>query len=61
LPQGLVLAPWRTPIQSWDKDGDRPVPGPASVCYDLSTGPYCYAEGQFVRTTVAFNVVPDRL
>jgi hypothetical protein len=41
LPQGLVLAPWRTPIQRWETDRDRPVPGPASVCYDLSTGPYC--------------------
>jgi Family of unknown function (DUF6544) len=61
LPQGLVLAPWRTPIQRWETAGDRPVPGPASVCYDLPTGPYCYAEGQFVRTSIAFNVAPDQL
>jgi hypothetical protein len=32
LPQGLVLAPWHTPIQRWEGDGDRPVPGPAPVC-----------------------------
>jgi hypothetical protein len=61
LPQGLVLAPWRTPIQRWETAGDRPVPGPASVCYDLPTGPYCYAEGQFIRNTVAFNVSPDQM
>jgi hypothetical protein len=61
LPQGLVLAPWRTPIQGWETAGDRPMPGPASVAYDLTTGPYCYAEGRFIPDTVAFNVAPDQL
>src|SRR5215470_6178232 len=61
LPQGLVLAPWRTPIQRWETNGNRPMPGQASVCYDLPTGPHCYAEGQFIRNTIAFNVPPDQL
>ncbi len=61
VPQGLVLAPWRTPVQRWETDDGRPVPGSASVCYELPTGPHCYAEGRFTPGTVAFNVLPAQL
>jgi hypothetical protein len=61
LPHGIVLAPWRTPVQRWQTDGDRPIPGPASVCYDLATGPYCYAEGRFISDSLAYNLAAPQL
>jgi uncharacterized protein DUF6544 len=61
LPHGIVLAPWRTPTQGWTTDAERPMPGPASVRYELPTGPYCYAEGRFIPGTRAFNVQPAQL
>jgi Family of unknown function (DUF6544) len=60
LPQGIVIAPWRTPIQAWQTSSGRPIPGDASVWYDLATGPYCYAEGRFVSDSLGCNVAPDQ-
>ncbi len=61
LPHGIVLAPWRTRTQDWTIDAERPMPGPASVSYELPTGPYCYAEGRFTPGTLAFNLQPAQL
>jgi hypothetical protein len=60
LPSGLVLAPWRTPVESWDLVPGRPLPGPALVLYDLPDGPYPYIQGRFVPGSVAYNVPPGR-
>lgn len=56
LPEGLVLAPWRTPVQSWGISAGRPLPGVASALYELPGGPYRYIEGRFVPGTVTYNV-----
>lgn len=56
LPGGLVLAPWSTPIQGWEVAGERPLPGTAAAMYHLPDGPYSYAEGRFVPSSVAYNV-----
>jgi Family of unknown function (DUF6544) len=61
LPHGLVLAPWRTPIENWTTGGDRPLPGSASVTYELPAGPYCYAEGRFTPGTLVHNLAPGRV
>lgn len=58
LPQGLVRASWRTPVQRWEFTGGRPLPGPASALYELPDGHYCYVEGRFVPGSVTYNVPP---
>jgi hypothetical protein len=60
LPSGLVLAPWRTPVQSWELVPGRPLPGPAAVLYDLPEGPFPYAQGRFIPGSVAYNLPPGR-
>lgn len=56
LPEGLVLAPWRTPISGWTTVNGRPIPGQAEVTYDLAGGPYCYIKGRFAPDSLAHNV-----
>lgn len=46
LPGGPVRALWRTPVESWDTSGDRPVPGQTSAIWDLPDGPMTYVEGR---------------
>jgi hypothetical protein len=58
LPSGMVLAPWRTPVESWDVADGRPLPGPAAALYELPDGPDRYIEGRFVPGSVAYNVPP---
>jgi hypothetical protein len=60
LPSGLVLAPWRTPVERWEIGPGRPHPGPASVLYDLPEGPFAYAQGRFIPGSVAYNLPPGR-
>ncbi len=61
LPDGIVKAPWRTPIEGWERVDDRWLPGPASVEYELPDGPFCYARGRFVPSTVVYNLDASRL
>jgi hypothetical protein len=58
LPGGTVLARWRTPVQSWDTAGGRPLPGPARAIYTLPDGPFCYVEGRFEPGSLAYNIPP---
>lgn len=46
LPGGPVRAPWRTPVESWDTSGVRPIPARASAIWDLPDGPMTYVEGR---------------
>ena len=46
LPGGPVRAPWRTPVESWNTSGNRPVPGRMSAIWDLPDGPMTYVEGR---------------
>lgn len=46
LPGGPVRAPWRTPVESWDTSGERPVPGRMAAIWDLPDGPTPYVEGR---------------
>lgn len=62
LPDGLVLARWRTPVTRWETaPGRRPLPGPAMAVYDLPDGPFPYAEGHFVPDSLAYNIPPCHL
>ena len=62
LPDGLVLARWRTPVTRWETaPGRRPLPGPAMAVYDLPDGPFPYAEGHFVPDSLAYNIPPGHL
>jgi hypothetical protein len=58
LPGGMVLAPWRTPVESWDVVNGRPLPGPTAAIYELPEGPDRYVEGRFVPASLAYNVPP---
>lgn len=56
LPDGIVLTPWRTPVEAWQIVEGRPFPGPFSAIYDLANGPFCYLKGQFTPGAVSFNI-----
>lgn len=58
LPGGLVRSEWRTPVQSWDLTGDRPLPGPSGAAWHLPEGPLPYIEGRFVPESITFNTPP---
>jgi hypothetical protein len=57
LPGGVVLAPWRTPVNEWQTVDGRPFPGPFVAIYDLADGPFCYIEGQFAPGQVSYNEI----
>ena len=59
LPQGLVRAEWRTPIEAWTTSNGRPLPGASSAIWQLPEGSFAYIEGQFVPGHVTYNVLPD--
>jgi hypothetical protein len=58
LPSGLVRAEWRTPMQTWEVVGGRPVPGRFGAVWHLPDGPLPYIEGRLVPDSIAFNVAP---
>ena len=47
LPGGLVRARWHTPVGSWAVRGGQPVPVGARAVWQLSDGPFSYAELEF--------------
>jgi hypothetical protein len=61
LPDGLVRAEWRTPIQRWELVDGRPFPGPSGAVWHLPDDPLPYIEGRFVPNTVAYNIPPSAL
>jgi hypothetical protein len=58
LPGGLARAEWRTPVQTWEVVGGRPLPGRLGAVWNLPDGPLPYVEGRFVADSVAFSVPP---
>jgi hypothetical protein len=58
LASGLVRAEWRTPVQSWDLTGDRPLPGPAGAVWHLPDRTLPYVRGRFVAGSVTVNIDP---
>jgi hypothetical protein len=58
LNDGLVRAPWTTPVKGWELVDGRPFPGPASAVWQLPDGPFTYIEGNFVPGSVRYNVAP---
>lgn len=61
-PDGPVRCEWRTPIDSWDRSGAGPFPGPARATWHLPGGErFTYVEGAFVPGSLRTNVVPKAL
>ena len=51
-------ARWRTPVPAMTEVDGRPVSAGGRAIWDLDEGEFCYAELEFVRTTLQFNVAP---
>jgi hypothetical protein len=47
LPGGLVRARWHTPVESWSEVDGRPLPVGAKAVWQLTGGPFTYAEMEF--------------
>jgi hypothetical protein len=47
LPGGLVRCRWRTPVEGWTVVAGRPVPVGAKAVWQLTDGPFTYAELEF--------------
>ena len=47
LPGGLVRCRWRTPVEGWTDLAGRPVPVGAKAVWQLTSGPFTYAELEF--------------
>ena len=47
LPGGLVRARWHTPIDHWSVRDGRPLPVGAKAVWQLTGGPFTYAELEF--------------
>jgi hypothetical protein len=47
LPGGLVRCRWRTPVEGWTVLAGRPVPVGAKAVWQLTGGPFTYAELEF--------------
>ena len=47
LPGGLVRSRWRTPVEGWTVVAGRPVPVGAKAVWQLTSGPFTYAELEF--------------
>jgi hypothetical protein len=60
-PDGLVRAPWTTPIESWSVVDGRPFPGRGGATWHLSDGEFTYIEGGFVAGSAVYNVSPSSL
>jgi hypothetical protein len=61
LPDGLVRAPWTTPIDGWTEADGRSWPTGARAVWHLADGPMSYIEGSFVPDSIVRNVSPDAL
>jgi hypothetical protein len=57
LPDGLVRAEWRTPIEAWTTSNGRPLPSASAAVWQLPAGPFLYIEGRFVPGRVTYNVL----
>lgn len=53
-----VRTRWTTPIDGWTEVGGRPLPTQGRAVWQLAGGEYAYAEMDFSRSDIAFNVPP---
>jgi hypothetical protein len=44
LPGGLVRTRWHTPVEGWSEVDGRPLPVGAKAIWQLTGGPFTYAE-----------------
>lgn len=51
---------WSTPIEGWDRGGDRPRPSRATAVWHLPDGPLPYADFRLVPGGILENVPPGR-
>lgn len=51
-------ARWTTPVGQITEVGGRPVSASGRAIWHLEGGEFCYAELEFIRTTLDFNVPP---
>lgn len=49
---------WRTPVTRMTEVDGRPVIASGRALWQLEEGEFCYAELEFIRSTLAFNVAP---
>jgi hypothetical protein len=56
LPDGLVRARWRTPVEGWTEVDGRPLMTGACAIWELCGGPFRYAE--LSPDTLKFNIPP---
>jgi hypothetical protein len=53
-----VRTEWRTPIQGWQTANERKLPTRAQAVWQLSSGPFPYADFEIDPARFAFNVAP---
>jgi len=58
LPGGLVRAEWTTPIDGWQRDGDRLIFTRGSAVWQLPAGPLAYLDFRLVPGDVRYNLAP---
>jgi hypothetical protein len=51
-----VRTEWRTPVAGWQDAGGRMLPTRAQAVWQLPGGPFPYADFDFDRARIAFNV-----
>jgi hypothetical protein len=59
-PKQLMRARWTTPVAGWQLIEGRPLPSGAQAVWQLSQGPFAYAEFRPMPGTLAFNVPPGQ-
>ena len=55
LPEGMVRTTWSTPVDGWLLDSGRMRPRRGTAVWHLPTGPFAYAQFDFVRSTIVYN------
>jgi len=58
LPGGLVRAEWTTPIDGWQRDGDRFAFTRGNAIWNLPEGPLSYLDFSVSPGSVRYNVAP---
>jgi len=58
LPGGLVRAEWTTPIDGWQRDGDRFIFTRGHAIWNLPEGPLDYLDFSMSPGSVRYNVAP---
>jgi hypothetical protein len=58
LPQGLVPAPWMTPVTGWQVIDGRALPTGGNAIWQLPDGPFHYAHIDIPADGIDDNVAP---